>query len=158
MGRSMANWTVEMALNRALSIEKQSYNLYIWAKDRVLNIGIKEMLNELAQEELKHKENILNALKDRERIAEIGSNIEEVEDLGIIDGLTNAELSENATYQEILIYAGKREKEIYEYYRDLSERFSKNEISKLFLNLAQEELKHKNRIEREYDKHVLKEM
>ena len=158
MGRSMANWTVEMALNRALSIEKQSYNLYIWAKDRVLNIGIKEMLNELAQEELKHKENILNALKDRERIAEIGSNIEEVEDLGIIDGLTDAELSENATYQEILIYAGKREKEIYEYYRDLSERFSKNEISKLFLNLAQEELKHKNRIEREYDKHVLKEM
>lgn len=154
----MANWTVEMALNRALSIEKQSYNLYIWAKDRVLNIGIKEMLNELAQEELKHKENILNALKDRERIAEIGSNIEEVEDLGIIDGLTDAELSENATYQEILIYAGKREKEIYEYYRDLSERFSKNEISKLFLNLAQEELKHKNRIEREYDKHVLKEM
>lgn len=116
------------------------------------------MLNELAQEELKHKENILNALKDRERIAEIGSNIEEVEDLGIIDGLTDAELSENATYQEILIYAGKREKEIYEYYRDLSERFSKNEISKLFLNLAQEELKHKNRIEREYDKHVLKEM
>ena len=154
----MANWTVEMALNRALSIEKQSYNLYLWAKDRVLNIGIKEMLNELAQEELKHKENILNALKDRERIAEIGSNIEEVEDLGIIDGLTDAELSENATYQEILIYAGKREKEIYEYYRDLSERFSKNEISKLFLNLAQEELKHKNRIEREYDKHVLKEM
>lgn len=154
----MTNWTVEMALNRALSIEKQSYNLYIWAKDRVLNIGIKEMLNELAQEELNHKEKISNALKHRERIAEIGSNIEEVEDLGIIDGLTDAELSENATYQEILIYAGKREKETHDYYLELSEKFSENEINKLFLNLAQEELKHKNRIEREYDKYVLKEM
>ena len=154
----MTEWTIEMVLNRALSLEKQSYNLYIWAKGRVKNIGIKKMLNELAQEERRHKEKIVSAIKNRERISEIGSNIEEVEDLGIIDWLSDAGLSENATYQDILIYAGKREKETYEYYLDLSERFGKNEIGKLFLNLAQEELKHKNRIEREYEKNILKEM
>jgi rubrerythrin len=82
----------------------------------------------------------------------------EVENLRITDWLKNTELSESASYQDILIYVGKREKETYEYYRSLSERYRGNEIGKLFSTLANEELTHKNRIEREYDKYVLTEM
>ncbi len=155
MGEKLKQWTIEMVLNRAVSLEKQSYNLYIWAKDRALYPGVKTLLNELAQEELKHKERIVKVIKDRERIAEIGG---EVENLRIIDEMKTTKLSEDATYQEILIYAVKREMETYEYYRDLSERFKDHEVGKLFLRLSEEELKHKNRLEREYDEHVLKEM
>ena len=93
-----------------------------------------------------------------ERISEIGSLPEKVEDLKIVDGLEDTKLSETATYQEILIFAGKREKETYEYYQELSQRFGENKVGKLFHKLAQEELKHKNRIEREYDQYVLQEM
>ena len=121
----MIHWTIEMVLNRAISMEKQSHNL------------------------------LVNVMKDRERIAEIGG---EVENLRIIDEMKHTKLSEDATYQEILIYAVKREMETYEYYRDLSERFKEYEVSKLFLRLSEEERKHKNRLEREYDKHVLEEM
>lgn len=154
----MAHWTVEMVLNRVLAMENQSYGLYVWAIDRALNSDAKTLLKELAEEELRHKEKISEVLKNRERISEIGSRVEKVEDLKIVDWLEDTKLSEDATYQEILIFAGKREKETYEYYRELSQRFGENEVGKLFSKLAQEELKHKNRIEREYDQYVLQEM
>ena len=154
----MATWTVEMVLNRAIAMENQSYGLYVWAIDRALSSEAKTLLKELAEEELSHKEKISEVLKNRERISEIGSRVEKVEDLKIVDWLEDTKLSEDATYQEILIFAGKREKETYEYYRELSQRFGENEVGKLFSKLAQEELKHKNRIEREYDQYVLQEM
>jgi len=155
-GKIISRWTIEDVLNRALSMEKQSYDLYIWAINRVTSPGIKKFLKELAQEELNHKEKISNVLKDRKKIAEIGR--EEVEDLKIVDWLKDTKLSKDTTYQEILIYAGKREKETYEYYGNISEKFKDNNIGKLFSKLAQEELKHKNKIEREYDRYILKEM
>ncbi len=154
----MAHWTVEMVLNRVLAMENQSYGLYVWARDRASSPDSETLLKELAEEELGHKEKISEILKNRERISEIGSRVEKVEDLKIVDWLEDTKLSEDAAYQDILIFAGKREKETYEYYRELSQRFGENEVGKLFSKLAQEELKHKNRIEREYDQYVLKEM
>jgi len=154
----MAHWTVEMVLNRALLMEKQSHDLYIWARDRMSNTEAKIFLNELAEEELKHKEKISDALKNREMISDVGSDAEEIEDLKIIDWLRDTTLSEDVTYQEILVFAGKREKESYEYYMNLSDRFRESDIGKLFSRLAKEEMKHKSRIEREYEKYILEEM
>ena len=154
----MATWTVEMVLNRAIAMENQSYGLYVWARQRASSPEAKTLLKELAEEELRHKEKISEVLENRERISEIGSDVEKVEDLKIVDWLEDTRLSEDATYQEILIFVAKREKETFEYYRELSHRFGENEVGKLFSKLAQEELKHKNRIEREYDQYVLQEM
>jgi len=154
----MVAWTVEMVLNRAVAMENQSYGLYVWARDKASSPEAKTLLKELAEEELKHKDKISEVLENMERISEIGSLPEKVEDLKIVDGLEDTKLSETATYQEILIFAGKREKETYEYYQELSQRFGENKVGKLFHKLAQEELKHKNRIEREYDQYVLQEM
>jgi len=153
----MATWTIEMVLNRAVAMENQSYGPYVWARDRVLSPEAKTLLKELAEEELMHKEKISEVLKNREKISELGSGVEKVEDLKIVDWLEDTRLSEDATYQEILIFAGKREKETYEYYQELSQRFGEDDVGKLFPKLAQEELKHKNRIEREYDDYVLRE-
>ncbi len=41
---------------------------------------------------------------------------------------------------------------------NLSDRFGESDIGKLFSRLAEEEMKHKNRIEREYEKYILEEM
>jgi hypothetical protein len=59
-----------------------------------------------------------------------------------------------------LIYAAKREKITYEHYRSLGEGpFARYfpQAGELFSKLAEEELIHKNKIEREYDERVLKE-
>ncbi len=60
-------------------------------------------------------------------------------------------------YQEILIYAGKREKDTSEYYQSLSKQFEGSNIGRFFNALSAEELKHKYKIEKLYDEEVLKE-
>jgi rubrerythrin len=78
-------------------------------------------------------------------------------DLKVIDHLVDVELSENMSFQEILIYAGKREKYTFEYYDALSKGLRDVEVKELFKALASEELKHKYRIEKLYDEEVLRE-
>ena len=157
-GEALVQWTVEMVLNRALLMENQSYNLYVWARDAVSNSDAKMFLNELAKEELEHKGKLSDALKNRKKIVDLGSDTKKIEDLKIIDWLRDTTLSESVTYQEILIFVGKREKATYEHYLNLSDISGQNEIGHLFYRLAQEELKHKIRIEKEYDANILKEM
>ena len=51
----------------------------------------------------------------------------------------------------------KREEKSYKLYTSLAQQGKDPSIAKLFQLLAQEELKHKNRLEKEYDEVILKE-
>jgi len=51
----------------------------------------------------------------------------------------------------------KKEKAAFRMYNDLASKAKKPELKALFLNLAQEEAKHKLRFEVEYDEHFLPE-
>lgn len=75
-----------------------------------------------------------------------------------MDRLEDTFLSPEADYQEILIYAAKREKETHDFYVELAKKYLDKEIGRIFARLAHEELKHKYRLETEYDDIVLKEM
>lgn len=152
----MSESTLEKALKLALTMEEESIQLYTSAQDKVLNPSSKVFLKELVKEEKKHKEKIIEALRDPERINEIGSS--KVQDLMIVDWLKDVPLSPEADYQQILIYAGKREKATYDFYMELADKYGDKQIGKMFRTLAQEELKHKNRLEKEYDDVILKEM
>ncbi len=142
-------------LEAALKIEEQSIALYTKAREKTENPSAKKFLAELANEELKHKEKILEAMKDEDKISQIGSRMEQVQDLRIVDFMTDTSLSADADYERILIYAAKREKATYEYYKSLASGLEGTEAGVLFKRLALEELKHKNRLETEYDDYLL---
>ena len=154
----MSEWTLEKALNLALSMEDRSIQIYTSAQDRVLNPGSRRLLQELVVEENRHKNNILQAMRDPEKIREIGLLETEIQDLRIVDRLEDVTLSPEADYQQILVYAGKRDKETHDLYIELAKKYKGKEIGKMFAKLAQEELKHKHRIEKEYDNIIMKEM
>ncbi|UCE96014.1 MAG: hypothetical protein JSV51_10050 [Candidatus Bathyarchaeota archaeon] len=96
-------------------------------------------------------------VENKEEISRLGTNAIEAQDLKIVDSMKDLTLSQDADYQSILIYASKREKATYDYYNSLASGLEGTEIGDLFSKLAQEELKHKNKLEREYDDYVLKE-
>ena len=154
----MSEWTLERALNLALTMEERSIELYTSAQDRALNPGSRQFLRELVGEEERHRGNILAAMEDPEKVEEIGSLSTKIQDLRIVDMLEDVPLSPGADYQQILIYAGKREKEAHDLYMELAQRYRGKAIGKMFARLAQEELRHKYRLEREYDDIILKEM
>lgn len=152
-------FTVEKAaiLEAALKIEEQSIALYTMAQEKAETPSAKKFLAELTSEEVKHKEKISAAMEDEQKISEIGSRMEKIQDLKIVDFMTDTTLSAEADYPRILTYAAKREKATYEYYQSLARGLEGTETGDLFIRLAQEELRHKNKLETEYDDYLLKE-
>jgi len=153
----MSDWTVEEVFNRALLIEKQSVELYEWAAKKAAASESRSLLKRLAKEELGHKAKLEKARNSKAVLAQIGSKAKEGQDLGIANYHGGDSISEDADYGQILLFAAKREKETYEYYLELSQRLSGTQAGKLFAKLAQEELKHKKKIETEYDDKILRE-
>jgi len=149
-------WTWENALDRAILMEEQSHSLYVSALRRVLSQGSKTLLESLARDELQHKAK-LEEVKRTKSWRRFGSETKDAVDLQILDRVEDIRLSEDATYEEILIFAGKREKETHEYYLELSIRLADTAPGDVFRKLADEELSHKNRIEKEYESVVMRE-
>lgn len=153
----MPELSLKAILEAAIKIEEESYRLYTTAQEKVNYQSSKELLNELAEEELKHKEKLLVLMKNKANIPELESQTKSFQDLKIVDSMKDVTLTEDADYQTILVYAARREKSTHEYYKSLATVFEGMEVAELFSRLAKEELIHKNKIEREYDEYVLKE-
>ena len=155
---------LKKTLEGAIKIEEESYALYIKAQTIAELPSSKDLLNELAEAELNHKEKLLTITQKSASVywagvSELGAETGEIEDLKIVDYLPDTTLSEEVDYPAILIYAGKREKMTYEHYRSLGRGpFARYfpQVGEVFSKLADEELIHKNRIEREYSERVLK--
>jgi len=152
-------WTLDMIINRAVDIEEQSYSIYAGAIDKVEALGAKAFLKELADWELEHKAKLLAIKDDPKKMEEFNRNMPKVQDLKIVDYLKEVSLTDVSQYeyQQLLIFAGKREKETFDHYDDLAKKLGDNEVGRLFARLAAEEMTHKDKIEKEYDQYVLRE-
>ncbi len=149
--------TVEGIIQRAIRFEEDAYGFYIAASKMVKLPHVKDMLNELAGEEVRHKERLEELLAgDTEQIiAEKQS--QRIQDLKLAEYLVALPLNEDATIQDVLMTAMQREKNSHDFY-DLMAGIAGSEVAKdLFQFLAQEELGHKNKVETLYDDIIYKE-
>jgi len=113
--------------------------------------GLKELLSELQEEEKKHKKLLQNI--NPETIANL--KIKDVTDLKISDYLVEEPTSPDMNFQDLLIFAAKKEKKAADLYSQLSARSEDPDLKKLFDFLVQQEKSHKLKLEKEYDEHVL---
>jgi rubrerythrin len=149
--------TVEGIIQRAIRFEEDACNFYTGASEMVKLPHVKDMLNELAGEEVKHKEKLEDLLAgDTEQIV-AAKQSQKIQDLKLAEYLVASPLDENATIQDVLMTAMQREKNSHDFY-DLMAGIASSEAAKgLFQFLAQEELGHKNKVEVLYDDIVYKE-
>lgn len=147
--------TLSQVLKIAVKEEIKAYNLYNNTSKIVKNPSTKTMLLELAREEMNHRK-ILENIIQKKKYESLGENIPE-ESMGIADFLVTSELDENATTQEVMIFAMKEEEKAYNFYTDLKNHFAGTELEKLFSKLALEEKGHKIKLEDEYEEEFLKE-
>ncbi len=149
--------TVERIIQRAIQVEEDAYNFYTGASGMVKLPHVQDMLNELAGEEIKHKERLEELLEgDIEKIVAAGQG-HKIEDLKLADYLVVSPLDEDATLQEVLIVAMQREKNAYDFYSLMSGMAASEAVRETFEFLAQEELGHKNKVEVLYDDIVYQE-
>ena len=146
-------------LKGTVRIEEESFQLYTAAQEKAKLLSPKSFLKELAETELQHKRKLNEDINNKTLIRSLGSQRgESSENLGIVDYMKDVgKLSEDADYQEILTYAAQREKKTHDYYISLARMFQKTRVGDMFQKLAEEELKHKIRIEKEYDDTLLRE-
>jgi rubrerythrin len=152
---SELNW--KAIIEAAVKVEEQSIALYTMALENAKYPSSKVFLKQLVAEEKGHKNKLEAIMKDQTKISELGSHGGAVQDLKIVDMLQDTPLSKDADYEAILVYAAKREKSTYDYYRTLSMGLKGTKMGEVFSMLAQEELGHKNKLEKEYDDCILQE-
>ncbi|MFC2112603.1 ferritin family protein [Bacteroidota bacterium] len=146
--------SLEEILDFAIKDEIRAANLYADLAKKSRNKGIQKVFEQFSQEELGHKSR-LERIKTGESV--IVPN-EKVQDLMIGDYLVEVNTSrDDLSYQDALIIAMKEEKAAFKLYSDLAARIDDASIKEVFLNLAQEEAKHKLRFEIEYDEYILTE-
>lgn len=141
-------------LEFALEREDASYRLYLNAAKRSTNPSAKKIFEDLADQEAGHKRLILNL--EKEKIA--GYAFVKVPDMGISEYLIDVPYHDSMTYQEILVFAMKNEEKAYRFYLEAESMTDDPGLKKLLQMLANEEQKHKFRLESLYEEKVLTEM
>ena len=150
--------TVEQILRDAIQGEIESYELYTNAVALIQTEHIKQLLHELAQEELGHKAALEKLLASPEQVRPQVRALQKatVEDYRIADHLVARPLGPDSTFQDVCIFAAKKEQQSYELYRNLAAQ-NTGEIGDLLEAMAKDELRHKNLVESWYEEVVYQE-
>ncbi|MBS1257375.1 MAG: hypothetical protein MAG551_00417 [Candidatus Scalindua arabica] len=138
---------------KAAKEEEKSYKFYMDAIDLTEDAAAKLWLKELADEEIKHKEMLENF--DTSQITKFEPG--EIQDLHITEFLIDKDVSDIKTFQDVLIVSMKKEQKAYNFYVSMAQSSDNEDMRNLCKILAQEELKHKHKIELYYDDIIFRE-
>ena len=142
----MEHESFEKVIQFALEKEKEAVAFYQTCSEKSERAGMKQAFLDMAKEEKKHVRLLTNFKPgDLKKI-----KIKDIPNLKVSDYIVDIPFSESMGYQELLVMAMKREEASYNLYSRIATSRD-DQLKHLFQMLAQEELKHKNRLEREYD-------
>ena len=145
--------SVDAILDYAIEKEEDAFQFYSDLAAKMDRAYMKSIFKQFAKEEKGHKAK-LQAVKEGKLLL---SSSQKILDLKIGDHLVEADLDAEMDFQQALIVAMKAEKAAYRLYNDLASSTDDENLRAMFLNLAQEEAKHKLRFEVEYDDYVLRD-
>lgn len=150
-------YTREVALEKAIEMEAESFetykNAYFRAKDRVA----KDLLKDLALDELKHKYTLERAFFE-ETVQLHDSGAKEGPSMNLTVFLKKTPLNESANDQDVMVFAIHDEKRAVDFYRKMAEQCGGAPMEKIFRTLHDDELNHLARLEELYESHYLKDM
>ena len=135
--------TFEEIMDYAINKEKEAAAFYEEASKQEKYSGAKETFKDFAKEEKKHQSMLERFTK--ENIEHY--RIQKIPDLKRTDYLVDMKYEPGMPYADILRLAAKREEKAFKFYTAFSEKTITGEHRKIFQFLAQEEAKHKLRLE-----------
>lgn len=111
----------------------------------------RKLLEDLREDEKNHKKILLGLTKVK---VDASAN-KDVKDLKISDYLVAEPLTPEMNFQDLLVFAAKKEKKAIDLYTSLAKKAKTKSQKKLFEFLVKQEKSHKLRLELEYERHVL---
>ena len=143
--------SMDDVVNFAIEKEEKAMEFYQSCAERARNPGMKKFFQEMVEEERRHRD----LLKNLDPVSLGSLTLDRIEDLRISDYLVDVTFTDEITYQEALTLAMKKEEKAHAFYSAWQGKCMHEKTAKVFEMLAQEEMKHKRRIETMYDEEIL---
>ena len=132
-------------LEIAIKKEQEAYDFYMDLRKKVADATAKDTLKFMAAEELKHKE-FLTACHSGSYCSS-SLKMDAVIDYGIIEHVKKPDLKKNMSSAEVYLVAADRELNSHKFYKDRAASDPGGEVRDMLLKMANEELKHKEKVE-----------
>ena len=132
---------IEIAIKR----EEDAYEFYMDIHSKVTDASVKDSLEFIAGEEKKHK-----AFLVKYREGEFGAQalrMSDVVDYKIAEYLEEPEVDENTKPEDVYLVASHRELRSHHFYTELANLHAEGDPREMLLKMANEELKHKEKME-----------
>ena len=136
-------------LKFAIHRETEAYNLFSALAERVENVNIRKLLEDLAAEELEHKARLeLEIIKTGKTILQA----ETPAPFSVSDYIvTNNPAQLDMDYKDILMLCMAKEDASFRIYVNMISKTADEHLKEILLTLAQEEVRHKLRFEASYE-------
>ena len=149
-------YTREVALEKAIEMEMKSFQTYKEAYLKMLDPRIKDLVKNLALEELEHK-HILEKAYFEETVVLHHEGVAEGPSMKLSLMLQERPLGEDADDQEVMIHAIHDKKRLVDFYQNMMTQCAGAPMEEMFKKLTKEEKNHLVRLEEMYEDVYLKD-
>jgi len=132
-------------IDTAIQREEEAYAFYMEVYDQVQDASVKETLEWIAGEEKKHREFLVNY-----RAGKYGSGPLRMADVvlyKIAEYQEEPEIAKDMKREDVFLVASHRELRSFQFYTELANQHEDGETKDMLLRIANEELKHKEKME-----------
>ncbi len=152
MGSKMEEvcYTREAGLAKALEMAAKSFESYKEAYPRLKNRSARMLIKEIALEALEHKYTLEKAFFE-ETVALQETGYDPGPSLQLTVMLEDRQLEDNATDQDIMIYAIHDKKRLVDFFKKMADQCGGAPMEGMFTRLAQEAEEHLHKLENLYE-------
>ena len=141
----MPDKTLEEVIELAIQREQDAYFFYRDIMDRLENKEAINTLEWIANEEIKHRKFLIDYRNGK--YGDTALRMVDVVSYKIAENVKNPEISPKMDSIEVFLVASHRELDSYKFYTELAKLHSSTDISGVLNRIANEELKHKEKME-----------
>ena len=137
--------TLNSALEIAITKEQEAHDFYMDLFHKVKDKDARSTLKYIAQEEARHKEFLMTCREGR--FCSTVLKLETPVDYKIVEHMQKPDIKKNIKSEEIYRIAANRELNAYNFYKGLADSHPAGDVKELLTRMANEEMKHKEKME-----------
>ena len=141
----MEDKTISEVIDKAIQREEEAHKFYMELYGQIEDKSAKDTLEWVAGEEKKHKAFLVDY-----REGKYGSKalrMSDVVNYKIADHQEEPEIAKEMRREDVFLVASHRESRSYKFYSELAEMHPRGEVRDMLARMANEELKHKEKME-----------
>ena len=132
-------------LDTAIQREEEAYLFYMDILNEIEDKSAREAIEWVANEEKKHKAFLVSYKEGKYGVDSL--RLADVVEYKLAEYLEEPEISQNSSAEEVYLVAAHREGRSHQFYSELANMHNDNKLKTMLQKMANEELKHKEKME-----------